>query len=103
MSMADLETVVDISVLEAEMLKPSCEHSQHTAKPQHHADGDEQYVTVFMACICDGEPEVMVLCGKFLDLAFSGSCPVYCGTCHTTLDPHEVYFVLEPVEGRRAA
>lgn len=74
--MLSLDT--DTDTLNLEGMSPSCEHEQHDACPEWHADGDERYVMLSSPCGHTRPELIRVYCRKWLtvsDLLKCPSCP----------------------------
>lgn len=95
--MISLDTLLDFSVLEAERIKPSCEHSQHGVQTDRHADGGEQYVRIFFPCGCLPD-QTIVFCDRFVKHAFERKAAILCNVCSEPRDAFEVYKPLGSVE-----
>lgn len=66
---------IDIAALVGEMEAPACEHSQHSGRPQWHADGGERYVKLSPPCGHADLNAVRVFCLRWLTESDLVICP----------------------------
>lgn len=95
--MTDVETSLDVTLLEDLDFEPACAHFNHDADKSSHDDGQAKFVFHFKAkCGSQGHQPV---CARYAEAA-RGTRSWWCRVCDAEHFADEVEFWIEPLGGK---